>query len=41
MVNEKCENYIGIKGFKGLAFGGGYFMECFYIGHADSVRIRT
>ena len=41
IVNEKAENFIGIKGFRGYAFGGGYFMECFYIGHADTVRIRT
>jgi len=38
---EEREHFIGIKGFKGLAFGGGRFMICFYIGHADTVRIIT
>ena len=39
---EEREHFIGIKGFKGYAFGGGnLFMICFYIGHADTVRIIT
>ena len=39
---EEREHFIGIKGFKGYAFGGGnLFMICFFIGHADTVRIIT